>query len=167
MVDLLTGTEIAASIPLQVTGWREWVALPELGIRSIKAKIDTGARSSTLHAFDMELFERDHCEWVRFAVHPMQRNDEKIVWCEATVYDRRCVRSSNGEVANRVVIRTSLKVFDQSWPIDLTLQNRDAMGFRMLIGREAVRARFLVDPGVSYRAGRPKRKKDLPKQEPR
>ena len=142
---------------LRVSGWREWVGLPELSIRSIKAKFDSGARSSCLHAFDTELFERSGAEWVRFAVHPIQRNDEKVVWCEAPVFDRRLVRSSNGVVSQRVVIRTDLSIFGSSWPIEVTLHNRDAMGFRMLIGREAVRGRFVIDPGGSYYAGRPKR----------
>ncbi len=143
--------------PLPISGWREWVALPGISIRSIKAKIDSGARSSCLHAFDISMFDRDAVEWVRFAVHPIQRNDAKVVWCEARVHDRRLVRSSNGEVSERIVIRTTLRIFGRTWPIDLTLHNRDAMGFRMLIGREAVRGRFLVDSGGSYYAGRPKR----------
>lgn len=146
--------------PLPISGWREWVSLPSLSIRSIKAKIDSGARSSCLHAFDIELVNRDSIEWVRFALHPIQRNDVNVVWCEAPVHDRRFVRSSNGEVSERVVIRTLLRIFGRTWPIDLTLHNRDAMGFRMLIGREAVRARFLIDSGGSYYGGRPKRARD-------
>ncbi len=152
-------SEVAARPdPLPVCGWREWVGLPELSIRSIKAKFDSGARSSCLHAFDTELIEREGAEWVRFAVHPIQRNDEKVIWCEAPVFDRRSVRSSNGEVSQRILIRTELSIFGSVWPIDVTLHNRDAMGFRMLIGREAVRGRFVIDPGGSYYAGRPKRK---------
>jgi hypothetical protein len=152
--DLTSGAIPSA---LVVSGWREWVGLPELSIRSIKAKIDSGARSSCLHAFDMETLDRDGTPWVRFAVHPIQRNDTKIVWCEAPIHDRRLVRSSNGEVSERVVIRTDLRIFGLTWPIDVTLNNRDAMGFRMLIGREAVRGRFLIDSSSSYLAGRPKR----------
>ncbi len=139
-------------------GWREWVALSDLGIRSIKAKVDTGARSSSLHAFESTLFKQDGIDWVRFAVHPMQRDDQRVIWCEAPVLDRRQVRSSNGDVSVRLVIRAELRMLDQSWPIELTLANRDAMGFRMLIGREAVRGRFLVDSGKSFYGGRPKRK---------
>jgi hypothetical protein len=148
---------------LPISGWREWVALPGLSIKSIKAKIDSGARSSCLHAFDMELIDREGTEWVRFAVHPIQRRDDNVIWCEAPVHDRRLVRSSNGVVTQRVVIRTELKIFGRTWPIDLTLHNRDAMGFRMLIGREAVRGRFLIDSGGSYFAGRPKRSKNTHK----
>jgi len=149
--------------PLPISGWREWVSLPNLSIRSIKAKIDSGARSSCLHAFDIELLDRDGTEWVRFALHPIQRNDVNVVWCEAPVLDRRFVRSSNGVVSQRIVIRTLLRIFGRAWPIDLTLHNRDAMGFRMLIGREAVRGRFLIDSGGSYYAGRPKRARDSKK----
>jgi len=150
-------TNASVPIPLPISGWREWTCLPQLSIRSIKAKIDSGARSSCLHAFDMEFLDREGVAWVRFAVHPIQRNDEKVVWCEAPVHDRRLVRSSNGEVSVRNVIRTELRIFGRTWPIDLTLNNRDAMGFRMLIGREAVRGRFLIDSNRSYLAGRPKR----------
>lgn len=153
--DDLTNDPNPAMLP--ISGWREWVGLPELSIRSIKAKIDSGARSSCLHAFDIETMDREGTPWVRFAVHPIQRNDSKVVWCEAPIHDRRLVRSSNGDVAERIVIRTALKIFGLAWPIDLTLNNRDAMGFRMLIGREAVRGRFLIDSNSSYFAGRPKR----------
>jgi hypothetical protein len=139
-------------------GWREWVGLPDLSIRSIKAKIDTGARSSCLHAFDIEPFVRDGQQWVRFDVHPIQRNDRLVKRCEAVVFDRRHVRSSNGLTSERFVIQTTLMVVGQPVPIELTLANRDAMGFRMLIGREAMRGRFLVDSGRSYFGGRPVRK---------
>ena len=139
-------------------GWREWVSLPGLGIRLIKAKIDSGARSSCLHAFDIEPFTRDDQPWVRFTVHPIQGNDEYIKHCEAAVIDRRHVRSSNGLASERVVILTPLEMIGQRLPIELTLANRDAMGFRMLIGREAIRGRFLIDSGGSYFGPRPARK---------
>jgi hypothetical protein len=140
-------------------GWREWVGLPELGIRSIKAKIDTGARSSCLHAFDIEPFTRDNRLWVRFTVHPIQANDDFIKQCEAAVLDRRQVRSSNGVASERFVILTTLEMIGQTLPIELTLANRDAMGFRMLIGREAIRGRFLIDSGGSYFGRRAKGKR--------
>lgn len=143
---------------LTTIGWREWVGLPDLSIRSIKAKIDTGARSSCLHAFDIEPFLLDGTPWVRFDVHPMQRNDRLVKRCQARVVDRRHVRSSNGLTSERFVIQTTLRLFEQAVPIELTLANRDAMGFRMLIGREALRGRFLVDSGRSYFGGRPVRK---------
>lgn len=139
-------------------GWREWVGLPGLGIRSIKAKIDSGARSSCLHAFDIEPFVRDDQPWVRFAVHPIQGNDDFVKQCEAAVLDRRQVRSSNGVATERFVILTMLEMIGQRLPIELTLANRDAMGFRMLIGREAIRGRFLIDSGGSYFGRRPARK---------
>lgn len=139
-------------------GWREWVSLPELGIRTIKAKIDSGARSSCLHAFDIEPFTRDEQPWVRFTVHPIQGNDDFVKHCEAAVLDRRQVRSSNGVASERVVILTALEMIGQRLPIELTLANRDAMGFRMLIGREAIRGRFLIDSGGSYFGPRPLRR---------
>jgi hypothetical protein len=167
VIDLpLDGNEAKHEHPLPISGWREWVGLPGLSIRSIKAKIDSGARSSTLHAFDTEVIQKADGEWVKFAVHPIQRNDTKVIWCEAPILDRRAVRSSNGDVSQRIVIRTELKIFGQSWPIDLTLHNRDAMGFRMLIGREAVRGRFLIDSGGSFYAGRPRRKHNRHNRKP-
>lgn len=142
-----------------VIGWREWVRLPELGIRRVKAKIDTGARSSSLHAFDVRTFERDGQTFVSFKVHPLQRNSKKTVTCEAEVLEFRQIRSSTGHAQKRPVIRTRVDVLGEVWEIDLTLANRDEMGFRMLIGREAVRGRFLVDAGKSFYAGRPKKAK--------
>lgn len=138
-------------------GWREWVGLHDLAIRSVKAKIDSGARSSCLHAFDIEPFERAGEPWVRFEVHPIQRNDRLVKSCEARVFDRRRVRSSNGVASERFVILTTLDLIGHRLPIELTLANRDAMGFRMLIGREAIRGRFLIDSGRSYLGGRPRK----------
>ena len=136
--------------PLAVIGWREWVALPELGIDLVKPKIDTGARSSSLHAMHMKMFERERQQWVRFDVHPIQRKRLPEIACEAPVLEFRDVKSSTGHVTRRIVIRTSVALNGQQWSIDLTLASRDQMGFRMLLGREAVRGRFLVDPGRSY-----------------
>lgn len=136
--------------PRAVVGWREWVALPELGVERIKAKVDTGARSSALHAWDVTEFERDGERWVRFAVHPIQRDNETVVRCEARCTDRRRVRSSSGVATLRPVIGTELRLGERRWRIELTLVRRDVMGFRMLLGRQAVRRRFLVDPGRSF-----------------
>ncbi|PZO44778.1 MAG: ATP-dependent zinc protease [Shackletoniella antarctica] len=133
-----------------VIGWREWVALPGLGVHSIKAKVDTGARSSTLHAFSVERFERHGLAMVRFQAHPMQRNDDYIVAAEAPLLDDRIVRNSGGQSELRPVIETSVQVGNSLWAIELTLTNRDEMGFRMLLGRQAVRRRYLVNPGRSY-----------------
>ncbi len=133
-----------------VIGWREWVALPVLGVHNIKAKVDTGARSSTLHAFNVERFERHGLTMVRFQAHPMQRNDDYIVAAEAPLLDDRLVRNSGGQSELRPVIETSVQMGNRLWAIELTLTNRDEMGFRMLLGRQAVRRRYLVDPGRSY-----------------
>ncbi|MEY3299982.1 MAG: putative alpha-L-glutamate ligase [Cyanobacteriota bacterium] len=133
-----------------VIGWREWVAFPALGVRAIKAKVDTGARSSALHAFDLEHFERNGMAMVRFQAHPIQRNDRHIVVAEAVLLEERWVRNSGGQEELRPVIETLVQVGKQVWSIELTLTNRDVMGFRLLLGRQAVRRRYLVDPGHSY-----------------
>jgi hypothetical protein len=140
-------------------GWREWIALPALGIDAIKVKIDTGARSSSLHAFDIEIFNRDEISWVRFVVHPLQRDVGTSVQCEAPVLDFRHVRSSSGHITHRPVIRAEIRLDNRNWPIDLTLAPRDEMGFRMLLGREAVRGKFVVDPGRSYMVSQPPKPK--------
>jgi hypothetical protein len=144
---------------LPVIGWREWVGLPDFGIKHIKVKVDTGARSSSLHAFDLRKFERDGEEWVRFQVHPVQRKKDRIVDVEARVLEHRSVRSSSGKASMRPVIVTRVRLLGITWPVELTLASRDEMGFRMLLGREAFRRRFLVDAGKSYCGGKPKRKK--------
>ncbi len=131
-------------------GWREWVALPDLGVDRIKVKVDTGARSSSLHAFDLEDFTRKGEGWVRFKVHPIQHSSRGTVEVEAAVLERRSVRSSSGHEAMRPVIATAVELGGERWTIELTLTRRDAMGFRMLLGRQAVRGRCLVDPGRSF-----------------
>lgn len=145
--------------PLVIIGWREWVSLPSLGISRIKAKIDTGARSSSLHAFDIERYDRNGRGFVRFKVHPIQRHDELVVPCEAEIHDVRSVRSSSGEASDRFVIQTPVHWMGETWTVELTLADRTEMGFRMLVGREAVRGRMLVDPSRSYFGGRPKKRK--------
>ncbi len=142
-----------------VIGWREWLELPDLGIRKVKAKIDTGARSSSLHAFDVKTIERDGKQFARFKVHPLQRNSKKTVECEAEILEFRMVKSSTGHAQKRPVILTTVEALGDEWTIELTLANRDEMGFRMLLGREAVRGRFLVDAGNSYYSGQPKKKR--------
>ncbi|MEQ9233699.1 ATP-dependent zinc protease family protein [Coleofasciculus sp. E2-BRE-01] len=135
---------------LSIIGWRERVALPDLGIAQIKAKIDTGARSSALHAFDVETFSRDDKTMVRFKVHPYQRDTHRTVSAEAELIDQRQVRNSGGHAQLRPVIQTMVELNGERWLIELTLTNRDVMGFRMLLGRQAVRKRFLVDAGRSF-----------------
>jgi len=144
---------------LPVIGWREWVGLPDFGIEAIKVKVDTGARSSSLHAFDLHEFTREDEKWVRFKVHPVQRRRDVTVEIEARILEYRSVRSSSGKATKRPVIVTQLKLLGITWPVELTLASRDKMGFRMLLGREAFRGRFLVDAGNSYFGGKPKRKK--------
>jgi hypothetical protein len=129
------------------------VALPELGITALKAKADTGARSSALHAFDVDRFEREGEPWVRFSVHPRQRDGVTTVRAEAPWVDERLVRSSSGAATRRPVIRCLLRLGDASWPIEVTLVRRDLLGFRMLLGRQALRRRCIVDPGRSYLLG--------------
>ena len=144
-----------------VIGWREWVELPDLGIRKIKAKIDTGARSSSLHAFDVRTVERDGKQFAQFKVHPLQRNTKKTVTCEAEILEFRTVKSSSGHSQKRPVILTTIEVLGEEWQIEVTLANRDEMGFRMLLAREAVRGRFLVDAGISFYSGQPKKKRSM------
>ncbi len=140
--------------PSTVIGWREWIALPELGVERIKAKVDTGARSSSLHAYDIERYEDDERSMVRFKVHPIQRDARTTVNASAELVDRRSVKSSSGAETLRPVILTEVTFMDQRWAIELTLTRRDDMGFRMLLGRQAVRGRFVVDPGRSFLGGK-------------
>ncbi|GAB5519873.1 MAG: RimK/LysX family protein [Rhodothermales bacterium] len=143
---------------LPVIGWREWVGLPDLGIPSIKVKVDSGARSSSLHAFALQQFEQDGVTWVRFQVHPVQRTRAEAVEVKAEVLEFRSIRSSSGKASLRPVIVTRVTLLGITWPIELTLARRDAMGFRMLLGREAFRGRFIVDGEKSYYGGKPKRR---------
>lgn len=145
------------SAQLAIAGWREWIGLPDLDVSWVKAKLDTGARSSAIHAWDIEPFERDSAEWVRFQLHPWQMSDLDAVDVELPVVDRRTIRSSTGHEEERYVVRTKIRVLDLDLTADLTLTNRDEMGFRMLVGREALRGSILVDPGRSYIGPRPSR----------
>ncbi len=136
--------------PLQIIGWREWLQLPQLGIEHIKAKIDTGARTSALHTFDLETYLDKGVRMVYFKVHPLQDNQDLIVECHYPVLDRRLVADSGGHREQRYVIVTEARLGDISWEIEMTLTNRDTMRFRMLLGRTAMAKRFLVDPRKSY-----------------
>lgn len=135
-------------------GWREWVSLPDLGVDWLKAKIDTGARTSSLHAFDIHEFERDGVSWVRFRVKPWQHSQDDAVDVESPVHDRRAVRSSSGHAQERFVVEMLIRLHDREVLAEVTLSNRDEMGFRMLIGREALRQGYTVDPARSFVGGR-------------
>ena len=133
-----------------VLGWREWVSLPELGIARIKAKVDTGARTSTLHAFSLSPFNENGQKKIRFEMHPRQHNTTNIVSCVANVVDLRWVTDSGGHSEERYVIRTPISIDGLSWPIEITLTERDTMLFRMLLARNAIRGHFMVDPARSF-----------------
>jgi hypothetical protein len=140
-----------------IAGWREWVGLPHLGVPHVKAKLDTGARTSALHAFDIAESTREGADWVRFSVHPWQRSAADAVVVETPVHDRRLVRSSTGHEQERIVIRTALSLLGGEVLTEVTLARRDEMGFRLLVGREALRQGFAVDSARSYLGGRPAR----------
>jgi ribosomal protein S6--L-glutamate ligase len=137
-----------------VLGWEEWVGLPDLDLPAIKAKVDTGAKTSALHAFFIEPFGSPTRRMVRFGVHPIPGRNDVEVQCTAEVVDHREVTSSNGESELRYVIRTPVKLGDRTWPIELTLANRETMSYRMLIGRQAIQDDMLVDPATSFRQPR-------------
>jgi hypothetical protein len=137
-----------------IIGWREWVALPELNLPAIKAKVDTGARTSALHAFLIEPYTRDGIDMVRFLIHPIQRNLDFHVECHTPIYDFREVTDSGGHREMRYVIHSAIVIDERSWSIEMTLTNRDTMRFRMLLGRRAMENRFVVDPGASYVNGK-------------
>ena len=136
-------------------GWREWVSLPKLGLPVVKAKVDTGARTSSLHAFEIEPFTRKGVLHVRFRVHPLQKR-ELVVTCEAPVVDHRFVSDSGGHREKRYVIETLLKVGDVEAVVQVTLANRESMSHRMLIGRSAMK-HLMIDPAHEYLLGRPER----------
>jgi len=138
---------------LPTIGWREWMSLPSLNIEHIKVKVDTGARTSALHAYYVSPFIREGVDWVRFGIHPIQKNAEIIVECEAPVTDQRIVTDSGGHEENRYVIETELILGNNVWTAEVTLTDRDSMGYRMLLGRTAMNGRFLVDPSASYLIG--------------
>ena len=147
---------------LLTLGWREWVGLPDLGIRQIKAKVDTGARTSALHAFEVRSFKEDGRERVEFSIHPVQKDLDTVVTCVADVHDKRIVTDSGGHKEERFVIKTTLTLGRDSWPIEMTLTARDDMKFRMLLGRTAIKNRAVVDSGRSYVVGKKKRRRTKP-----
>lgn len=140
-------------------GWREWVGLPELGLPAIKAKVDTGARTSALHAFELKTFDQDGQQRVEFKIHPKQRNTEEVTICVADVVAERIVTDSGGHKEQRLIIITPLTIGPYTWPIEMTLTARDNMMFRMLLGRTAIEGIAKVDPASSYMVGKRPRKK--------
>ena len=148
-------------VELAVIGWREWIKLPDLGVDNIKAKVDSGARSSSIHAVNVETFDRNGEQWVRFRIHPIQRSKKDAIDIEAKVLEFRSVKSSNGVAKIRPVILTKITLLGKVFEVELTLASRDNMGFRMLLGREAFREHFLVDGGRSYYGGKPEKSKIL------
>ncbi len=141
--------------PLELLGWREWISIPALGISRIKAKIDTGARSSCLHTCGLEVYEAPSGEGrVRFAVHPLPKKPTLTVECDRPLSGRRLVRDSGGHEEVRPFIRVPVSLGPHTWEVEFSLTNRDNMKFRMLLGRTAMTGRFLVDPSCSYQIGK-------------
>ncbi len=140
--------------PPFILGWEEWIALPDLGLPAIKAKVDTGARTSALHAYFVEPVGTKRHPRVRFGVHPIPRRADVEIVCTAPVVDQRDVTSSNGDREKRYVISTPIRIGDRQWEIEVTLTNRDAMSYRMLLGRQAIDEGILVDPAASFRQPR-------------
>lgn len=141
---------IKPSKTLPIVGWREWISLPDLGIQKIKAKIDTGARTSALHAFSLRPFTENGKQRITFDLHPLQHNLDHIVTCTADVVDKREVTDSGGHTEERYVIETLITIAGQTWSIEITLTERENMLFRMLLGRSALRKRFIVNPARSF-----------------
>jgi hypothetical protein len=136
--------------PKLIAGWREWGQLPDLGVEKIKLKLDTGAKTSALHAFELSTFTHMGEEWLRFDVHPLQDNDLITHTCVSPIVDYRWITSSSGHSQKRFIIQTTLTLGEFSSLIELSLANRDEMGFRMLVGRNALKSRILVDPSHSF-----------------
>jgi hypothetical protein len=135
-------------------GWREWASFPGLGVARIKAKIDTGAKTAALHAFRIRTTVRGGVEYAEFYVHPEQKRRLPEIFCSSPVVDRRRIRSSNGIVEQRLIIRVLIRLGERAWPIEVSLANRDAMGFRLLLGRDALRKKFLINPRASFLLGK-------------
>lgn len=137
--------------PKTIISWREWVSFPDLGVEAIKVKVDTGARTSSIHAFRIKEFTQDGELYVKFLLHPLQKKKRPELVCTARVADKRVITSSNGERQRRIIIVTTLNMAGDRWPIEISLAARDQMSFRALLGREAIRGRFLVNPAGSYK----------------
>lgn len=143
----------SADSPKLLVGWREWLALPDLKIPAVKAKIDTGARTSCLHTHDYEIFSRAGTQMVRFHLHPLRRVESIMLTCESELLDQREVRDSGGHPEIRPFISTIVRIGEFEWPVELSLTNRESMKFRMLLGRQALAGYFVVDSAASYQLG--------------
>lgn len=141
-----------------ILGWREWLALPQFGIAAIKAKIDSGARTSALHVESLEEYQRDGRQWLRFSVLTGRRGAAPVL-CEAAAIDQREVSDSGGHVTLRWFIQIEFELAGQRWVAETNLTSRRDMLFPLLLGRNALGGRFIVDPGATYRCGRPRRKR--------
>jgi hypothetical protein len=155
--DSVYSFNVARGTKKKSIGWREWVEMPDLGVAEIKAKVDTGADNSSLHAFRIERYEESGIEMVRFQLHPHQRKRRPVVDCIAEVVKERRVKNPGGRTEIRPVIRTRLVVAGREIDAHINLTTRDEMTFRMLLGRRTIRSEFVVDPGRSYLGGRPTR----------
>lgn len=136
-------------------GWREWVALPDLGVPLIKAKVDTGARTSSLHAWDIRRFLENGREMVAFTLHPVQRTSKIEVFATAPIVDEREIRSSNGVMEKRIIIKTRIHMGEREWNTEISLGSRIRMGFRLILGRRTLQRRVLIDPSHSYLLSKP------------
>jgi ribosomal protein S6--L-glutamate ligase len=142
-----------------IVGSEEWCSFPQLGLHAIKARVDSGAKTSALHAVNISPFQKDEENWVKFDINPIQKNTKTVIHCQAPLVDKRIVKSSSGFREQRYVIRTEIQIGETHWEVELTLTNRDSMGFRMLLGREAMSGRILVDPEQKYVLGQPTNEK--------
>lgn len=143
-------------------GWKEWVSLPDLQIPAIKAKVDTGARTSALHASRITVFTKPSGRWVRYFVRPLRKNPEIEIACESKLLDRRDIKNSGGQVESRYVIETTVVIGEAMWSATLSLTSRDDMLFRMLLGRTTLNDKVIIYPGEKYLAGKVKLKKCYP-----
>lgn len=146
--------ELLSKTPKLAVGWQEWCALPDLHIPAIKVKIDSGAKTSALHAWDVKPIQRQGEWYLQFVVHPLQRNMQLTQTCYAKLIDHRVITSSNGQKELRYVIATTLSLGSQTWEIEVSLTNRDSMAFRMLLGRDALKGRVVIHPGKILRQGK-------------
>lgn len=136
-----------------IIGKEEWCSLPSLKIESIKVRVDTGAKTSAVHAFNIVPFKKDDARWVRYEVHPIEGDEFTTVQCESRIVGKRRVKSTNGESDVRYIVAATLSIAEHLWDIEISLANRDTMGYRMLLGRQAMAGKVLVDPQASFLQG--------------